>query len=228
MNAAWIDTWLPVLNDRIKVQARGAWSLFDPTTEFYAKLESGDEDDLEAATLETAGHISLREAPTVTYEWGLKMKPEAAGQIRMSKGRRSHIQIPLFYVGKPHALGAILAHELSHEFLAQIGVWHENLEENERLTDLASIAIGLGKLVLNGSVAEAGFATGYKEILGYLTLHQKIYAYWQISKQHSIPIERAKEHLTDEAILHLPSSATVHPVNDEQVNETRPSTQQKE
>ncbi len=131
------------------------------------------------------------------------MKPEAAGQIRMSRGRRSHIQIPFFYVGKPRALGAILAHELSHEFLAQMGIWLESLEENERLTDLASIAAGLGKLVMNGSVAEAGYATGHMEILGYLRLDEKAYAYWQTSNQHSIPTQRAKEHLTSEAINHL-------------------------
>ncbi len=46
------------------------------------------------------------------------MKPEAAGQIQLSAGMRSHIRIPLFQVGNPYALGGIIAHKLSHQALA--------------------------------------------------------------------------------------------------------------
>jgi hypothetical protein len=82
------------------------------------------------------------------------MKPEAAGQIRFNRGLRSHIQIPLFYVGKPHALGAILAHELSHEVLTEESITDDSIDELEMLTDLTSIALGLGMLVLNGTISK--------------------------------------------------------------------------
>ncbi|MBA3036819.1 MAG: M13 family metallopeptidase [Desulfobacterium sp.] len=50
----------------------------------------------------------------------------------------------------PLIMGAILAHELTHHFLDSKGIRLSDEEENEKLTDLATSYIGLGKLTVNG------------------------------------------------------------------------------
>jgi len=60
------------------------------------------------------------------------------------------IQIDSVHVTDTYAVGAILAHEIMHLFLRRVGIARQDVEENELLTDLASIHAGLGVLMLNG------------------------------------------------------------------------------
>jgi len=191
---------MQVLSSHQRDKKRKMGMLFQPTPAVYEKLESGDDDDLESVVVEICKYLELNNPPAVVYEWGLKMKPEAAGQIRNSGSSRSQIQVPLFYVGKPHELGAILAHELTHEFLACEGIACDNLDELEQLTDLASISIGLGKLVLNGTVSIVAPSTGQHHVLGYLAPQLKAYAYQKLNKQYKIRDMAAKEYLTENAL----------------------------
>lgn len=200
MNKIWADHWMQVISSHQRYKKRTMSILFEPTPALYKKLESGDDSDLETVAIEMCKYLELNNAPAVVYEWGLKMKPEVAGQIRYSGSTRSQIQIPLFYVGKPHELGAILAHELTHEFLACEGITCDNVDELEQLTDLASISIGLGKLVLNGTVSILVPSTGEHHVLGYLTPELKAYTYQKINKQYKIRNVAAKEHLTENAL----------------------------
>lgn len=58
----------------------------------------------------------------------------------------------------------VLAHEISHKYLAFHGLELADKYENERLTDIASIYLGFGKFVLNGisyRVAKGEMFTGY-------------------------------------------------------------------
>src|SRR3989304_722191 len=200
MNKTWVDHWMQVLSSHQKDKKRKISILFEPTPVLYKKLESGDDSDLEAVAGEMSRYIGLNNAPAVVYEWSLKMKPEAAGQIRYSGSTRSQIQIPIFYVGKPYELGAILAHELTHEFFACEGITCDNAVELEQLTDLASISFGLGKLVRNGTVAIVVPATGEHHVLGYLTPELKAYTYQKINKKYKIRDVAAKEYLTENAL----------------------------
>lgn len=54
----------------------------------------------------------------------------------------------------PESVLAVLAHEIAHKFLHRRGVILSNEQENEELTDLATIFMGFGRLSLNG--CEAG------------------------------------------------------------------------
>lgn len=201
MNREWVNHWLEILSLHIKSSRRSKWTVFEPTPYFYTRLESGDDDDLEVVANEIGRHLEILILPYLAYEWGLKIKQEAAGQIKVRSGLRSHVQIPLFYVGKPHALGGILAHELTHEFLISQEIGSIDTNENEQLTDLASIALGLGKLVLNGTVSILFPSTGEKQILGYLAPELKAFAYRKVNEQHRISDAVAKENLTDVALL---------------------------
>lgn len=67
------------------------------------------------------------------------------------EGDREFIFVNSKYRGDPYAVGAILAHEIMHLYLmSRKNVVLKNKAENELLTDLGTIYLGLGVLVING------------------------------------------------------------------------------
>lgn len=188
----WVDEKLQVLSLKLKYfKPNSDDFFFEPTEKIYEKLESGDEYDLRYVAREIARHIGIISIPTITYDWGLKMEPEVAGQIK-GLSQMHHIQIPFFYVGKKYEVGGILAHEMTHALLYSKGISLEDQNENEVFTDLAAIFIGLGKLLLNGYVCE-----GY--VLGYLSPELIAYCHEKVSASRSIGREVAMKNLTPEA-----------------------------
>ena len=179
---------------------RPNWKLFDPIDSFYSSLLSGEDSDLYDAAKILAEHISIAPVQSVSYEWGLTMPGSVAGRIHIHSDAGSKIQIPLFCVGKPLSLAAILAHELSHQLLAHNGIWLADEDENEQLTDAASIVAGLGKVVLNGTVTELAEATGETQFLGYLKPQMRIDLYTRVNSIRGIHANVAKKHLTSAAI----------------------------
>jgi hypothetical protein len=179
---------------------RPNWKLFEPTDKFYSGLLSGEDSDLYEAAKTLAEHIDIPPLRSVSYEWGLVMPTSVAGRIHIHAATGSKIQIPLFYVGKPLPLGAILAHELSHQMLAIHGIWYEEETENEELTDAASIVAGLGKLVLNGTITELAETTGETQLLGYLDPNMRIDLYSTVNRLYGVPASTAMENLTNAAI----------------------------
>lgn len=199
MDLAWINKWLDTLEEAGRAAGITGWTLFDPSARFYALLENGEDADLVAATAAVGAHLQLRRVPAVDYEWGPRMKPEVAGQIRFQGSHRSRIDIPVFYVGKPMALGAIWAHELTHEFLESIRLRCPDPSELEPVTDLASISTGLGKLVLNGTVNEVAAGAGEVQVLGYISPEVKVRAYRAVNERHAISRSEARHSLSAEA-----------------------------
>lgn len=196
---AWVDTYLRDINARLGLNHMANWSLFEPTPQFYARLDTGDDGDLQTVVLEIGLHIGLSILPQADYELSLKMSPEVAGEIRFHAGSPSHIRIPLYYVGKPHELGTILAHEVIHQRLALCNMPVCTEEEYEKITDLASFALGLGKLVLNGTVYDTVAGTGEARTLGYLSPWTKAYAYALVNRLHRVSDHEALRNLTDMA-----------------------------
>lgn len=201
-----IEEWLAILSLRISTKSK--WALFEPKKEFYEKLETGAEEDLADAEAEICAHWGLDTIPSVTYQWGITIDSDAAGQILQKSGtmQNSHIDIPLFYVGKPYALGAIIAHELTHHLLYKERLVLQDNLKNEQFTDLASIAVGLGKLVLNGTFTEHLETSREYFVLGYLSSELKAYAYQQVNAQHGISKTDALTCLNSEAIRILESA----------------------
>lgn len=75
-----------------------------------------------------------------------------------------------------------------------------NLDETEQLTDLASIVLGLGKLVLNGTVSGLLPLTGEGHILGYLSPELKVHAFMQANQRYKILKEKVTENLNENAL----------------------------
>lgn len=179
------------------LSTRLGWCLFEPTPAFYSLLDSGEEEDLRKAAASLALHIGVPPLQRVSYEWGMTMPLSAAGRIFITPEKDSNIQIPLFYVGKSVPLGAILAHELSHQLLAVNRIWLADEQENEELTDAASIIAGLGKLVLNGTVTEIADDTGDVQLLGYLPVRTKVRLFCKVNSHHHLSEYAANVNLTD-------------------------------
>lgn len=169
MNKKWIINKLKFLSDNItEMELNDHDFLFEPTEYDYLKLESGFELDLQYVANKISDHIGIDPAPICKYEWGLKMDPEIAGQIYCSTSSH-YIEIPFFYAGKKYAVGNILAHEITHAFLFSKGIIIKDLKENEVITDLAAIYIGLGKLLINGVFVLNNKYINERHILGYLS-----------------------------------------------------------
>lgn len=147
--------------------------------------------------------MELPQIPLANYEWGLKMKHGTAGRIKLQTDEASIIQIPLLYAGRPQAIGGILAHELTHQFLASMDIVAADKTETEPLTDLAAFPLGLGKLVMNGTITVFEPQKGDCRVLGYLSPELCVYAYNQVNQYFSVPDNAIREYLTQDALFRL-------------------------
>jgi len=199
MNEEWVNEKLNSLSLKLGIFKPNPYEFyFEPSEKIYEKLESGDEHDLQYVATEIARHIGVVYTPTVKYDWGLKMEPEMAGQIRFTTPLH-YIQIPFFYVGKKYALGAILAHEMTHAFLISKGIFLNEKNENEMFTDLAAICIGLGKLLVNGQIVVTNGYPSEAHVLGYLSPELIAYCYRKVNIYRSIGSDVATRNLIPEA-----------------------------
>jgi hypothetical protein len=107
-----------------------------------------------------ANHIGAASAPRIEqwegaqhplipeeYDWSGSPPP---GFIRYAGTGHSRVQVAITNKHTPLVMGGILAHELTHHFLYARGVHLPDTDENEKMTDLATVYLGLGKLTLNG------------------------------------------------------------------------------
>ena len=195
MNREWVDEKLKMLALRLQdfnvASAHAHRFFFEPTEDVCKKLESGDASDLQNVASSLAMHLRIIPAPTVRYDWGLKMEPDVAGQIKPDP-YLDYIQIPFFYVGKKYLLQGILAHELTHALLKSRRILLEDSYENELFTDLTAVFVGLGKLLLNGYSDEGSG-------LGYLSPDLIAYCLKEMCRLYVIDRETALGNLTSEA-----------------------------
>jgi hypothetical protein len=197
MERAWVETHLHFLMNNLRPERAVAdIPVFEPTEQFYNLLSEGDEEDLQVACCEISKYLKLEPAPVVQYDWGIKMEPEVAGRIMQWD---CIIQIPFAYVGKKLALGAIIAHEMTHAFLFKIDLVLDDIKENEAFTDLTSIYLGLGKLILNGCIT-TGSDPSHLEILGYLPPESLGFAYKSVCALRSVPKKVSTTSLSPEAL----------------------------
>jgi len=222
MTPEWINQQLAFLNAKVGLYQVSAGSdfLFDPTPGFYGFICQGTIPVLNDAIRLLADHILAPSSPTIDpwegpsnplatadHDWTQQDGPP--GMIRYDGPRRSRIQIAITNKHSPHILGAILAHELTHHYLMNRGIGYPDESENERLTDIATVFLDLGKLTLNGynpiqwSVPRRDNTVTYTYQVGYLSSRQIADAMCRICSFRSIPLPSIEANLTLEAITHL-------------------------
>lgn len=117
-------------------------------------LAATDPIALQKATRRIAEHVGLGDHTFIVAV--SKQEEGAAGHIELDASQDVFVEVDHALLGHPDTVLACLAHEVCHKLLQVHGVFLEGGPsgdvrlENERLTDLAAIWAGFGKLMLNG------------------------------------------------------------------------------
>jgi len=99
-----------------------------------------------------------------------KQRQDIAGHIELLKRRGEvFIEVDDDLLRHPSCVPAVICHEVMHKVLYEAAVWLDDAAENEKLTDIACVYAGLGKLMLNGCASsgwdhegrEHTFCVGY-------------------------------------------------------------------
>lgn len=198
LDKQWVDEQIGAVASVIGAFRGGCEDFhFEPTARFYEALGSDDERGLQDAASGIALHLGLPAVPPVDFDWGIKMEPQHAGQVRLDHPE-APIRIPFQYAGRAYALGAILAHEMCHVFMTVRRICAASDEEHEPLTDLTTVCAGLGKLSLNGTLPESDGNPTIRLQLGYLPHDMLAYAFGQVNKSKGIRQEFARVNLRPE------------------------------
>jgi len=214
----WIDEKMAYLSANLGIYKPDATRdfFFEPTGGFYGFIAQGRIDALNEAMRMLSDHISSRTAPVIE-DWGSSVDylsttdhdfssdDEVPGLIKYVGPHHSRIKLGFTNKHSPFVLGAILAHELTHHYLFNRGVVYDDIDENERLTDLATVYLGLGKLTLNGyepvtwKVKRKEGEVTYKYKVGYLTSKDMAMIFERVRSFRHIPMQYAETNLTPRA-----------------------------
>ena len=145
-----------------------------------------------------------------------KLEKNTGGHIKLEYGKKQvFIEISEEILKFEDAILAILAHEITHEYLYINNISFSNKYENEILTDIAAIFFGFGKLMLNGSENEDIWKNYYfggsttitdKLGIGYLD-HSKIaFVYLLVCSMRNISEKKYMSNLSNKSIQLLEES----------------------
>jgi len=173
MNTTWIDEKIFWLTAIFNVDNSLFFSNFNATPEIYSYFESSKTKDIQKVVEIISNKLEFI-APSIEYDWDGNIDDDETRGI-IGKGR---ILISMMNTGDKYALSATTIHELMHYAL----MYRKNItlldeEENEKITDLAAIVLGFGKIILNGKVLTSYYI---KTTLGVLTPKETAYAYKKI------------------------------------------------
>lgn len=211
----WVDKQFQFLTSRIGIYKLGDPEFFfEPTPGFYGFISQGKTEVLNEAIKILADFIGLSTAPIIepwknsenpltSSEYDFTNDKTAPGFIRYNGPYHSRIELNITNKYSPFVMGAILAHELTHYYLGTKNIWLTNTEENERMTDLATAYLGLGKLTLNGyspitwEAYRKNRRVEYTYQVGYLNQYDMALIHFKIAKFRSINLNELMKNLTD-------------------------------
>lgn len=192
---------------------------FEPTPGYYGFICQGTTECLNEGIKIIANHIESKTSPIIEewknsanpiikndYDWTSNNDP--AGLIRYNDSYHSRIEINVTNKHSPFIIGAILAHELTHHYLFSKNIYYDDENENEKLTDFATVFLGLGKLTLNG-YAQINWTNNdkeYKYRVGYLNTSDLALCLHTICKFRSLELEELTYNLNENSIDMLNST----------------------
>ena len=191
----------PNLRSKVELLARKAWGSREDIENSRFELapkaiqEHTDHGHLVAALLKHVRGIAPGiSVPMMTPRVVIEPMCEAAGQFVEQDGWVRIAVSQAFFDNKP-AARSILCHELCHYILNANGIRRSLTIENERLTDTAIFAFGLGDIFLSGYRKSANqYRAGHQ--LGYLTddEYQFVRRYVQQLRTSEVFLNTAKRH----------------------------------
>ena len=145
-----------------------------------------------------------------------KLEKNTGGHIELEYGKKQvFIEISEEILKFEDAILAILAHEITHEYLYINNISFSNKYENEILTDIAAIFLGFGKLMLNGSENEDIWKNYYfggsttitdKLGIGYLDRSKLAFVYLLVCSMRNISEKKYMSNLSNKSIQLLEES----------------------
>jgi len=145
-----------------------------------------------------------------------KLEKNTGGHIELEHGKKQvFIEISEEILKFKDAILAILAHEVTHEYLYINNISFSNKYENEILTDIAAIFLGFGKLMLNGSENEDIWKNYYfggsttitdKLGIGYLDCSKVAFVYLLVCSMRNISEKKYMSNLSNKSIQLLGES----------------------
>ena len=139
-----------------------------------------------------------------------KQKKNVGGHIDLStRGDEVFIEIDPGVNHSPDSIGATLCHEICHKWLQIRGITSPILMDNEILTDITTIFLGFGKIMLNGcevtSVTTEKVADGIRKEtnahkFGYLNRDQLAFVYRLVCSMRKIPESEYMQGLNFDAV----------------------------
>jgi len=141
----------------------------------------------------------------------VKQKKEVGGHIDLSTGGGDvFVEVDSDMIKFPDAVAATLCHEACHKWLQVNGISSPIESDNEILTDITSVFLGFGKVMLNGcrttnvrheSIPNGTRTTTETMTAGYLDRDQLAFVYCLVCAMRSIPSSAFMQGLNAEAVL---------------------------
>jgi hypothetical protein len=143
-----------------------------------------------------AGHVGLNDLTFVISV--TKQDPSIAGHIELRYGEPEvSVEISGDICIYKDAVLATLCHEISHKFLHVNGIRHGTVQvEQEFLTDVAAVYLGMGKIMLNGCECQSSYrhregskttTTTHTRRTGYISRECFAFVYQLICTMRQIP-----------------------------------------
>jgi len=184
------------------------------TTPFYDHLS------IQKAAKDIAAFIGLTGFTFIVAM--AKQKEKVGGHIDLStQDKNVFVEIDDDMMKFPDAVGATLCHEACHKWLQVKGIRSPIEIDNEILTDMTSVFLGFGKIMLNGckttKVRHETIPNGTRTITetmtaGYLERNQLAFVYGLVCAMRRIPSSEFMKGLNAEAThaVHICNSSLGH------------------
>jgi hypothetical protein len=187
--------------------ARVGYQLFAPPSRFNPR----DTLALNRTAKDLANFVGVNDLLTVA---ATAHSENCAGHIDLGSTKDGvFIEVAADLLDFPECVLATLAHEISHRYLhahgLSCGTGPEFHYHNEILTDITAVFLGLGKLMLNGCVAERSYreskngrqqVTTQSRTVGYLEPGQLTFVYLFVCAMRDISSEEYERWLVPTAV----------------------------
>ena len=159
--------------------AKTNYQILEPFT-----LNSQDIIGIQSAGKKIANFIGLTDLTFIIAT--TKQKKNVGGHIELNNEKNVFIELSPDTLKFPESILASLSHEITHKYLHIHNLKFDNTYENEVLTDIAAVFLGIGKLILNGCECKRTYeeyASGGTKVItetiktGYLSREQIAFVY---------------------------------------------------
>lgn len=182
--------------------AKTNYQILEPFT-----LNSQDIIGIQSAGKKIANFIGLTDLTFIIAT--TKQKKNVGGHIELNNEKNVFIELSPDTLKFPESILASLSHEITHKYLHIHNLKFDNTYENEVLTDIAAVFLGIGKLILNGCECKRTYeeyASGGTKVItetiktGYLSREQIAFVYLLTCSMRKISSDTYESNLNKDAI----------------------------